>query len=144
MLVKEINILHKGSKYTDERGKLLYNNDFNTLSLGIKRIYVIENRDTHFVRAWQGHKIEQRWFSAVMGSFKIKLIKIDNWESPDKNLMKEEFILNNETLDILHVPKGYMSSIQALEPNSKLLVMADFLAGEVKDEYRLPADYFDK
>ncbi|PIX07465.1 MAG: sugar epimerase, partial [Flavobacteriales bacterium CG_4_8_14_3_um_filter_35_10] len=41
-----------------------------------------------------------------------------------------------------HVPQGYVSSIQAMEESSKLLVMADHLLGEIKDEYRFDVDYF--
>ena len=130
----------KGNSHTDDRGTILFNNDFKATE--VKRIYFIENKDTEFVRAWQGHKIEQRWFSAVQGSFEIKLIEVDDWESPSKNSLVHSFVLNANQLDILHVPLGYISSIQALEHSSKLLVMADYLIGEVKDEYRYEADYF--
>ncbi len=130
----------KGNSHTDTRGTLFYNNDFDASA--IKRIYIIENQNTDFVRAWQGHKTEQRWFSAVQGSFKIQLIAIDNWEHPSKNLKAEEFILKSDKLDILHIPKGFVSSIQSLEESSKLLVMADYLLGEVTDEYRFEAEYF--
>lgn len=130
----------KGSSHTDSRGTLYYNNDFDATA--IKRFYVIENQNTDFVRAWQGHKIEQRWFSAVQGSFKVRLIAIDNWESPSKDLKVVESILKSEKLDILHIPKGFVSSIQSLEEGSKLLVMADYLLGEVNDEYRFEAEYF--
>lgn len=130
----------KGNVHTDFRGSLFYNNDFDAKE--VKRIYFIENKDTNTVRAWQGHKIEQRWFSAVQGSFEIKLIEVDDWENPSKNSFVHSFILKANQLDILHVPKGYISSIQALELNSKLMLMADYLLGEVKDEYRFDADYF--
>ena len=130
----------KGDCHSDFRGTLFYNNDFDASA--IKRLYIIENQNTDFIRAWQGHKIEQRWFSAVQGSFKIKLIAIDNWQHPSKNLKAVEFILKSENLDILYVPKGFVSSIQSLEEGSKLLVMADYLLREVNDEYRFEADYF--
>ena len=130
----------KGKIHTDFRGSLYYNNDFDAKE--IKRIYFIENKDTEFVRAWQGHKIEQRWFSAVQGSFEIKLIEVDDWITPSKNSTIYSFVLKANQLDVLHVPKGYISSIQALELNSKLMLMADYLLGEVKDEYRFDADYF--
>jgi dTDP-4-dehydrorhamnose 3,5-epimerase-like enzyme len=130
----------KGNHHQDERGIIKFNNDFN--ALGIKRIYSIENADTHFIRAWQGHRIEQRWFSAVVGSFTIKLIEIDNWAQPSKDLPQIEFILNAENLDILHMPAGFISSIRANENSSKLMVFADFILGEVADEYRFPQDYF--
>ncbi len=114
----------KGGQFQDERGIINFNNDFN--ALGVKRIYTIENKSTDFIRGWQGHKIEQRWFSAIGGSFKIQLIQIDNWENPSTNLPRFEFILKSESLDFLHIPGGYVTSIQALEENSKLLLFADY------------------
>jgi hypothetical protein len=73
-----------GNRYADERGRLCYNNDFDASQ--VKRIYIIENNSTDFVRGWQGHQIEQRWFSAITGKFKIELIQIDNWKQPSKDL----------------------------------------------------------
>ena len=129
-----------GSRHSDQRGILLYNNDFNASS--VKRIYIIENESVDFKRGWQGHQIEQRWFSAVSGRFEIQLIKIDNWENPSKDLEILSYIIDSEKLNVIHVPSGYISSIQSLELNSKLLVMADYLLGENKDEYRYDIEYF--
>lgn len=130
----------KGGKFQDERGIVSFNNNFN--AFGVKRIYTIENKSIDFIRGWQGHQIEQRWFSAIAGSFKIRLMKIDNWENPSKNLPFFEFILKSSALDILHIPGGYISSIQALEVDSKLLLFADYQLGEIQDEYRLDLNYF--
>lgn len=129
-----------GNHFEDNRGKVNFNNDFDASE--IKRIYAIENSSIDFIRAWQGHKIEQRWFSAIKGSFLIHLIEVDNWELPSKNLPQVEYKINAENLDILHVPSGYISSIKALEEGSKLLVMADYMLGEINDEYRYEKDYF--
>lgn len=132
--------LINGNCHSDQRGTLLYNNDFDA-SL-IKRIYIIENESPQFIRGWQGHQIEQRWFSAVSGKFKIQLIKIDDWERPSINSEVQTYLIDSEKLNVLHVPIGYVSSIQSLELKSKLLVMADYLLGEIKDEYRYDIDYF--
>ena len=132
--------LISGNCHQDERGQLFYNNDFDLAS--IKRMYVIENHSVDFVRAWQGHKAEQRWFSAVQGRFKIQLIAVDNWDTPSENLPRIEYHLHSEKLDILHIPAGYISSIQALEKKSKLVVMSDYHLGELNDEFRYPTDYF--
>jgi dTDP-4-dehydrorhamnose 3,5-epimerase-like enzyme len=129
-----------GSRYNDERGSLSYNNDFEASH--VKRIYYIENKDISFVRGWQGHKIEQRWFSAVTGSFIIRLIKIDNWESPSADLEIVRFELTSDGLNVLHIPAGYATSIQAVAHDSKLLVMADYLLGELTDDYRYDINYF--
>jgi len=130
----------KGASHTDSRGTLFYNNDFDASE--VKRIYFIENANTEVIRAWQGHKIEQRWFAAVSGSFKILLIKIDNWDNPSQDLKPKTFIVTADTLDTLHIPPGYVSSIQSLEPNSKLIAMSDYLLGAIQDEYRYESDYF--
>ena len=133
--------LLKGNIHRDTRGSLFYNNNFD--SSAIKRIYLIENNDTNVIRGWQGHKIEERWFSVVQGSFCIKLIKLDNWEFPSVSLVCEEILIQSKTLDVLHVPKGYISSIQATEAGSKLLVMADYLMDELEDDYRFDVNYFE-
>lgn len=130
----------KGGSHSDTRGEVSYNNNFDISS--IKRMYFIQNSSTSFVRAWQGHAIERRWFSVVKGSFEIKLIKIDNWENPTKNLDIFSSILNDQNLDVLFVPAGYVNSIQALEENSKLLLMSDYRLGDIQDEYRFDSNYF--
>lgn len=132
--------LISGKCHQDQRGQLTYNNDFDASV--VKRIYVLENHSVDFIRGWQGHKIEQRWFSVAQGSFNIQLIAIDNWESPSVSLLRIQFLLTSKNLDVLHVPAGYVSSIQALENDSKLIVLADYLVGEINDEYRFPLDYF--
>ncbi len=63
-----VSKLLKGASHEDSRGTLFYNNDFDATV--IKRIYIIENQGTAVVRAWRGHQIEQRWFSAVKGGVK--------------------------------------------------------------------------
>jgi dTDP-4-dehydrorhamnose 3,5-epimerase-like enzyme len=130
----------KGNSYTDHRGILYYNNFFNASA--IKRMYIIENSSTKTSRGWQGHKVEQRWLSAVQGSFRIKLIEIDDWNSPSKSLVFQEVKLEAKKLDVLHIPQGYVTCIQSIENNSKLLVMADYSIDEIEDEYRYELNYF--
>jgi len=137
MIVPEII---SGNKHSDDRGSLIYNNSFNAAL--VKRIYFIENRNISFVRGWQGHKIEQRWFSAVSGEFEISLIKIDNWQTPSKLLPQLKFLLDDQQFSVLHIPGGYITSIKALSDCSKLMVMSDYLLNEIEDEYRFEIDYF--
>lgn len=134
--------LIQGGCHNDARGSLKYNNEFDASA--IKRIYTIENKNTNFIRAWQGHKIERRWFSAIQGSFEIKLIEIDSWNQVGKKSEVRIFALNSNSLDILYVPQGYISSIQAKEKDAKLLVMSDYFLGEIDDEYRLAPDFFEQ
>jgi len=130
----------KGNSFTDIRGTINFNNSFDASQ--IKRMYIIQNSSVNFIRGWQGHKVEQRWFSALQGSFRIKLIKIDDWNTPSKSLVYQEIRLEAKTLDILHIPQGYVTSIQSIKNNSKLLVMADYAIGEIEDEQRYDLNYF--
>lgn len=129
-----------GSRHQDERGIITYNNDFDASQ--IKRIYTIKNHSTEFIRGWQGHKVEQRWFACMKGSFKISVIRIDDFENPSKDLTIQKYILNEEVLTYLHVPSGCITAIQSKEKGSKLLVLADYGLGEISDEYRYSLDYF--
>ena len=130
----------EGKKHTDKRGIITYNNDFNASS--VKRIYTIENHSTDFIRGWQGHKTEQRWFACMKGAFEISVIQIDDFDQPSKEFTVMKHHLNDESLTYLHVPGGCITAIQAREPKSKLLVLADYAIGEIQDEYRFPLDYF--
>jgi dTDP-4-dehydrorhamnose 3,5-epimerase-like enzyme len=134
--------LISGNCHKDKRGQLFYNNNFDAST--IKRMYIIENHSIEFIRAWQGHKVEQRWFSAVKGSFIIQLIAIDNWDKPSETLPRLDYVLESATLDVLHIPAGYVSSIQAVEEKSKLVVMSDYHLGEINDEFRYALNYFIK
>ena len=133
-------MLHLGKKFEDERGIITFNNDFDASP--IKRIYTIENKSLDFIRGWQGHKIEQRWFACMQGSFEIVVITIDDFENPSKDLIPEYFTLKTNNLDFLHIKSGCITAIKTKEENSKLLVFADYSINEIQDEYRFPLDYF--
>ena len=131
----------KGNCHEDGRGFLFHNNDFDISD--IRRFFIIENKSTAILRCWRGHRVEKRWFSAITGSFCIELIQIDNWENPSKNKVRQRFVIDSEKLNILHVPEGYVSSIQSLQESSKLLVFANYLLGEILDDYSFDVNYFD-
>ena len=133
-------MVSEGHRYEDERGIITFNNDFDASA--VKRIYTIENHSTDFIRGWQGHRTEQRWFACMKGAFEISVIAIDDFDHPSKELTVTKHRLNNESLSYLHVPGGCITAIQAMKPGSKLLVLADYAIGEIQDEYRFPLDYF--
>jgi len=129
-----------GKKHEDERGIITFNNEFDASS--VKRIYTIENYSTNFIRGWQGHRIEQRWFASMKGKFEIFVIKIDDFEKPSEDLKPYKFIIEDNELNYLHIPAGCITAIKALVEGSKLLVLADYGIREIQDEYRFPIDYF--
>lgn len=133
-------MLCKGEQFEDERGIISYNNDFDASHA--KRIYTIENFQTDFIRGWNGHAIEQRWFACIAGSFKIAVIKLDNFQNPSTNLVVQYYNINVNTLDFLHIEAGCITAIKAMEEKSKLLVLADYGLNEIDDDYRFPLDHF--
>lgn len=132
----------KGCSYTDERGSIFYNNelDFSV----IKKMYLIENKDLAVVRAWQGHRIESRWFLVTAGSFCISIVKVDDWQNPSDDLAVSEYTISASTFDVLKVPPGFATSIQALENQSKLLAMSDYAHAEVDDNYKFNSNKWQK
>lgn len=132
--------LIKGESHCDERGTIDFYNCFNMEE--VRRFYCIK-QSTSIIRAWRGHQIEQRWFYVSKGCFEVKLIKIDNWESPSRALVPLVFTLSVGENSILHVPKGYASSLEALVDDSELIIFADYEIGHAKNDNHLyPIDYF--
>lgn len=135
--------LIQGGQHTDHRGTITFLNDFDMSQ--VKRFYLIQNADTEVVRAWRAHKIEQRWFYVVDGEFLIRVVKIEDFETPDRNADIEDYLISKDSNQVLHIPVGYATSVQATAVESKLLVFADYGIDNAKfDNHLYPQDYFAK
>jgi dTDP-4-dehydrorhamnose 3,5-epimerase len=121
-----------GGNHIDQRGEIQFNNDFD-LSC-IKRFMVFHHKSIKNVRAWQGHKRENKWLMVLKGSFVINCVQIDNWLNPSKNLIPNTFILNKNNNCILHIPSGFANGFKALEKNSILLLFSDSTLEESKED----------
>lgn len=133
--------LIEGGKLKDHRGEVSFVNDFSFD--GIKRFYQITNSEKEPIRAWQGHKKENKWFFVSKGSFRITVIKIDNWETPSNFKNKESFILDSEKPVILHVPGGYVNRLESLKSGAVLQVFSNFTLEESKsDDIRFSEDFW--
>ena len=121
-----------GISFIDSRGELIAFNDFSLEK--IKRMYQIDHSDTAIIRAWQGHRIENKWFYVIQGAFTIAWVKLDSFESPSSSLKASSVNVQSSDRKILHIPKGYANGIKALEPNSKLLIFSDLTLEEAKND----------
>lgn len=131
----------EGGFFSDNRGTIAFVNDFDLFP--IKRFYLITHPNTAIIRAWQGHKIERKWFYCTKGSFEIKVIKIDNWTHPSKNLIIKSHIINVDKSQVLAVQKGCCTAIRALENDASLLVFSDKTLDEAKnDDFRFDKNYW--
>ena len=132
----------QGGNFSDHRGTISYVNDFSFED--IERFYIISNSDENPIRAWQGHKLDAKNFYCLSGAFKIHFVKVDNWESPARNLDVETILVSESDSKIVHIPAGYANAIESLESNSKLISFSTLPLTNVKeDEARYPSDYWD-
>lgn len=132
-----------GDYVVDERGKVAFVNDFHFEREKIKRFYVITHFDTSVIRAWQGHRKETKYFYCLKGGFEVKIIKVDCWEVPSKNIPIATIILSENKSEILRIPPGYVNGFRALECNSQLLVFSDkYLEESLRDDLRFDKDYW--
>ena len=130
-----------GGNHSDHRGVITFVNDFQLDE--VRRFYLIEHADIHIVRAWQGHKKEQKWFYVVSGSFNMVVVQPDNWENPLTDLDVQEFVLSSNSTGVLHIPGGYANGFKALEPNSKIIVFSDFaMEQSSNDNYRFDQSFW--
>ena len=130
-----------GDRFVDERGIVSFVNDFYLDD--IKRFYLIEHSDTKTIRAWQGHKTESKYFYCIKESFRIAVIKTDDWDNPDKDLPIDFFDINSSTPQILSIQANCINGFRALENNSILLVFSDKSLEESKeDDHRWDTEYF--
>lgn len=131
----------KGGIARDYRGQVRFVNDFDMTQ--VKRFYLIKNANTELVRGWRAHRIEQRWFYVISGTFAIDLVKIDDWDNPSQELPIEKCVLKMNVQQVLYVPPGYGTAFQALEKESQLLVFADHVVERAKeDDHTWSLDYF--
>lgn len=114
----------KGGNHSDHRGVIDFMNDFDMSE--VKRFYIIKHSNTITKRGWRGHKIEQRWFNVTQGEFLISIAKIDDFLEPPFTLNVEEVLLSVTVTEVLYIPPGYATLIQATQENANLLVFADY------------------
>lgn len=131
----------KGGTASDERGQIRFVNDFDLSE--VRRFYIIKNWDTSIVRGWRAHKMEQRWFYVIAGSFSVDIVSIDNWISPSPDSPVDRIVLSASDQRVLHLATGYGTAFQALEDDSELLVFADYpIENAANDDYTYPLAYF--
>ncbi|MFD2554238.1 WxcM-like domain-containing protein [Sphingobacterium tabacisoli] len=133
----------EGGIASDHRGAIRFVNEFDMTQ--VKRFYIIQNKDTELVRGWRAHRVEQRWFYVLSGSFALDTVKVDDWDNASPDLEIERRILKAEDKQVIHVPVGYGTAFQAIEEGSELLVFADYgIDHAPNDDYTWPSDFFVK
>lgn len=133
--------LIEGKVHSDNRGSLTSYNEFSFDP--VRRMYVIENLNNDIIRAWQAHKIEQKWFYVSAGSFLFVTVKIDDFTSPSEMLSYSEWNISASENYVLHVPGGFANGFRSIAENSKLIVFSSRTLEESKaDDYRFESNFW--
>lgn len=128
--------------FLDDRGYLQFANGFSLEEY--KRLYIVENHQANFVRAWHGHKVEAKAFFCISGEFKIGLVDPVDMEKPDTSAVPEVFFLGERKPGILLVPSGYANGIQNLTRGARLMVFSSSTVEEsMNDDFRFDWDTWD-
>ena len=133
--------LIKGGLAVDDRGTLLFANDFGFE--GIRRFYVVENHSRDVVRAFHGHKKEAKYVLVLAGSAIVAAVEMDHETKPNKKNKVHRFVLSAKNPHILFIPAGYANGFRSLEDGTKVVFYSTSSLDESKgDDFRFPHDYW--
>lgn len=133
--------LNQGGISVDDRGIVSFVNEVDFSK--VKRVYMVENHQPGFVRAWHGHEKEAKFVTVVKGSALVAAVKLTSLHDPDKNVQPEKFVLTEHKPSLLYIPPGYANGFKNLD-NAKLMFFStSTLEESQKDDWRYSFDYWD-
>ncbi|MFA5152800.1 MAG: WxcM-like domain-containing protein [Clostridia bacterium] len=139
MIIPTINInsFVRGNIFVDDRGILRFVNNFSFVDAKIKRFYQVENHERGFIRAWHGHKKEEKYVYVAKGSAIIGLINMI-----DPSIIGK-CVLSDKNPEILYIASGTYNGFKTLEEGTILFFFSTTTVEESKgDDYRLPYEDF--
>lgn len=124
-----------GGLSVDDRGTVSYVNGFDFK--GVKRFYMVENHTKGFVRAWHGHKKEDKYVFVVKGAIILGVSKMDDM------VLSHRQILSAKKPQIFHIPAGYYNGFKTLTEDTQVMFFSTTTLEESKgDDYRQPVNYW--
>jgi dTDP-4-dehydrorhamnose 3,5-epimerase-like enzyme len=127
--------LIKGNFFNDARGQMRFVNDFKMDE--VKRFYIIRPEKGEEVRAWQGHKIEAKYFYCLKGSFTVAVINLENCLTEVDKPQIDMFELSEKESNMLNIPGGYVNGFKAQVQGAELMVFSDCsLLESGEDDFR--------
>lgn len=126
-------MLLKGDLAVDDRGKVSFVNDFNFKN--VKRFYIVENHTKGFVRAWHGHKHEDKYVLVTRGAALVLVVPLEGVFKMDR------YVLSSDKPQILHIPAGNYNGFKTLTDDTQVMFFSSAtLAESMDDDIRQPAD----
>ena len=127
--------LIQGDSHIDERGTLRFINGFALK--GVRRFYQVENHRAGFIRAWHGHKREEKFMYVAGGSAYVGVVDL-------KTKKIQKFVLSAEKPQILHIPANTAHGFMNFTEDTKVIFFSTATLEESKkDDLRFPYDKWD-
>ncbi len=134
-------ILYSSQHSSDHRGTVFFINDLDLSK--VVRSYKVSNKQLKTVRAWHGHKEEEKWISVEKGKFLVCAVQINNFDSPNKDSEVFTFKLTPES-GMLHIPNNFANGAMNLtEDNSIRYYSSLTLSESINDDFRFESDFWD-
>lgn len=122
----------KGDISVDDRGFVRYVNDFDFSR--VKRFYQVSNHEKNFIRAWHGHKKEQKYVYVSKGSIKLGLVNLDSERV-------SVFYLSDKKPQIIYIPENFANGFMTLEEDTDVIFYSSSTLEEsLSDDYRFSFD----
>lgn len=134
-------IFFESNSSSDERGTVSFTNDLN-LQKAI-RTYKVENSQLKTVRAWHGHKVEEKWVNVEQGEFLVCVVKVDDFTSPSKDIEIQTYKMSPKD-GFLYIPPNFANGAMNLtEDNAIRYYSSSTLEESLNDDFRFESDYWD-
>lgn len=125
-----------GGRFVDDRGVLLHNNNFSFTN--IVRSYTIKHDILGFVRAYHGHRFEDKYVQVIDGRFKIHVARMDN----DALISDSTYILEDNG-NVLYIPGYYSHGFQNISESGIInFYSTSDVEESISDDIRHPWTYF--
>ena len=141
VLSSMVPIFFESNSSSDERGTVSFTNDLN-LQKAI-RTYKVENSQLKTVRAWHGHKVEEKWVNVEQGEFLVCVVKVDDFTSPSKDSEIQTYKMSPKD-GFLYIPPNFANGAMNLtEDNAIRYYSSSTLEESLNDDFRFESDYWD-
>lgn len=121
-----------GDVFVDARGTVRFVNEFDFKN--VKRFYQVENHSKGYIRAWHGHRKEEKYVYVASGSAIVGAVNLETEEV-------KKYILSSLKPTILYIPSNHANGFMTLQEDTKIIFFSSLSIEKTKgDEIRFPYD----
>lgn len=133
----------QGGIAIDDRGQIIFANDFNFADRGVKRFYAVSNHEVGFIRAWHYHKKEAKYAVVLSGAALVGVVWVEDIGNPQPDMEMNKVVLSGKNQKIFYIPAGYANGFKSLEPNTTIIFFSTSTLQESQgDDFRIKWDFW--